>query len=151
MKEYKIRPMTIEDYPKVWELWLTIKGFAIRTVDDSFEGVERFLARNPGLSVVAEADGEIIGSILCGHDGRRGSLYHVCVREDCRRQGIGRAMVRTCVASLKAEKISKITLIAFIVNDTGNAFWRDIGWVKRKDVNTYDLIINEANVVTYNQ
>ncbi len=151
MKEYTIRPMTVDDYPKVRELWMTIKGFAIRTVDDSFEGVERFLARNPGLSVVAESEGEIVGSILCGHDGRRGSLYHVCVREDRRRQGIGRAMVRACVASLKKENISKITLIAFIVNDTGNAFWRDIGWVRRRDINTYDLIINEANVVTYNK
>ena len=151
MKEYTIRPMTIADYPKVWALWETIKGFALRHVDDSYEGVERFLARNAGLSVVAESDGEIIGSILCGHDGRRGSLYHVCVREDCRRQGIGRAMVRTCVDSLKREKISKITLIAFVVNDTGNRFWNDIGWVKRRDVNTYDLVINPDNIVTYNE
>lgn len=151
MNGYTIRVMTIEDYPRVWALWQTIKGFAIRSVDDSQEGVARFLARNPETSVVAEAGGEIVGAILCGHDGRRGSLYHVCVREDWRRRGIGRTMVRTCVEALKKAKISKITLIAFVVNDTGNAFWRDIGWVRREDVNTYDLVINPDNVVTYNR
>ena len=71
--------MQIEDYEQVYALWLTISGFAIRSVDDSKEGVERFLQRNPGISVVAEEDGKIVGAILCGHDGRRGCLYHVCV------------------------------------------------------------------------
>lgn len=88
-----IRTMTIDDYDGVHELWMTIKGFGIRSVDDSREGVERFLKRNPSTSVVAEEDGEIVGGILCGHDGRRGCLYHVCVREDYRRKGIGKAMV----------------------------------------------------------
>ena len=85
--------MTIEDYQGVHDLWMTIKGFAIRSIDDSREGVERFLKRNPATSVVAEENGEIVGSILCGHDGRRGCLYHVCVREDCRMRGIGKSMV----------------------------------------------------------
>ena len=67
--------MQIEDYEQVYALWLTISGFAIRSVDDSKEGVERFLQRNPGISVVAEEDGKIVGAILCGHDGRRGCLY----------------------------------------------------------------------------
>ena len=66
-----IRDMTIEDYDGVYTLWMTIKGFAIRSIDDAREGVERFLSRNPGISVVAVKDGEIVGSILCGHDGRR--------------------------------------------------------------------------------
>ena len=79
-----IRVMTIEDFDQVHALWMSIKGFGIRSVDDSKEGVERFLKRNPTTSVVAEEDGKIVGAILCGHDGRRGCLYHVCVREDCR-------------------------------------------------------------------
>ena len=74
----KIRTMTIDDYDGVATLWKTIKGFGIRSIDDSKEGVERFIKRNPTTSVVAEEDGKIIGSILCGHDGRRGTLYHVC-------------------------------------------------------------------------
>ena len=74
-----IRVMTIEDFDQVHALWMSIKGFGIRSVDDSKEGIERFLKRNPTTSVVAEEDGKIVGAILCGHDGRRGCLYHVCV------------------------------------------------------------------------
>ena len=83
--------MQIEDNAQVYALWLTISGFAIRSVDDSKEGVERFLQRNPGISVVAEEDGKIVGAILCGHDGRRGCLYQVCVDPAYRRRGIGPA------------------------------------------------------------
>ena len=89
--------MQIEDYEQVYALWLTISGFAIRSVDDSKEGVERFLQRNPGISVVAEEDGKIVGAILCGHDGRRGCLYHVCVDPAYRRRGIGKDMVVHCM------------------------------------------------------
>ena len=77
--EIKIRPMTIEDYDEVYALWMTIKGFGIRSIDDSREGTERFLKRNPTTSIVAEADGKLVGAILCGHDGRTGCFYHVCV------------------------------------------------------------------------
>ena len=84
-----IRTMTIEDFEQVHALWMTIKGFGIRSIDDSKEGVERFLKRNPTTSVVAEIDNKIVGSILCGHDGRRGCLYHVCVDEKYRRHGFG--------------------------------------------------------------
>ena len=85
-----IRTMTIADYDGVSSLWLSIKGFAIRSIDDSREGVDVFLKRNPTTSVVAEDNGVIIGSILCGHDGRRGTLYHVCVAQDYRNHGIGK-------------------------------------------------------------
>ena len=73
-----IRVMTIEDYDEVYKLWKKIRGFGIRSIDDSKEGVERFLRRNPTTSFVAVKEGKIVGSILCGHDGRQGSLYHVC-------------------------------------------------------------------------
>ena len=87
------RAMTIEDYEQVYDIWMHIKGFGIRSIDDSREGIARFLKRNPTTSVVAEVDGKIVGGILCGHDGRRGCFYHVCVRPEYRRQGIGKQMV----------------------------------------------------------
>ena len=118
-----VRIMTIEDYEGVYALWKKIKGFGIRSIDDSKEGVARFLKRNPTTSVVAEKDGRIVGSILCGHDGRRGCLYHVCVDEDYRRHGIGKRMVVFAMKALKEEKINKVSLIAFTENDIGNAFW----------------------------
>lgn len=141
--------MTLEDYEGIHTLWNTIKGFAIRSIDDSREGVGRFLNRNPKTSVVAVADGQIVGAILCGHDGRRGCLYHVCVRKDYRMQGIGKAMVVYCMERLKEEQISKVSLIAFTRNDIGNAFWKCIGWTKREDLNYYDFVLNAENITAF--
>ena len=146
-----IRRMTIEDYDGVKALWMTIRGFGIRSIDDSREGVERFLKRNPTTSVVAVEDGKVVGSILCGHDGRRGCLYHVCVHEDYRRRGIGKAMVVRAMEALKAEQISKVSLIAFTKNDIGNAFWNTIGWTERLDLNYYDFVLNTENITAFNQ
>ena len=146
-----IREMKIEDYEKVYALWKTIKGFGIRSVDDSKEGIERFLKWNPGLSVVAEERGEIVGAILCGSDGRRGCLYHVCVHKDFRRQGIGKTMVVWCMEKLKELQINKVSLIAFTQNDIGNAFWKEIGWTKREDLNYYDFTLNEKNITAFIQ
>lgn len=151
MDKLVIRNMTIEDYDGVYELWMSIKGFAIRSIDDSKEGVERFLLRNPGSSVVAVEGGKIVGSILCGHDGRRGCLYHVCVHENYRMQGIGKSMVVYCMNALEKEHISKVSLIAFTRNDIGNAFWKEIGWTKREDLNYYDFVLNRENIVNYNK
>ena len=150
MDHLNISVMTIEDYPQVKALWMTIRGFAIRSIDDSLEGVRRFLLRNPTTSAVARVDGEVVGAVLCGHDGRRGCLYHVCVREDWRRRGIGKAMVVFCMNALRNENISKVSLIAFTTNDVGNAFWKEIGWVRRTDLNYYDFTLNEENVVRFN-
>lgn len=146
-----IRTMNISDYDQVSSLWMCIKGFAIRSLDDSREGIERFLKRNPTTSVVAEKDGIIIGSILCGHDGRRGCFYHVCVHPDHRRHGIGKAMVVFAMNALKDESINKVSLIAFTKNDIGNAFWRTIGWTRREDLNYYDFTLNEENIVRFNE
>ena len=146
-----IRVMKIEDYYGVKALWMKIKGFGIRSIDDSREGVERFIKRNPTTSVVAVEDGKIVGSILCGHDGRRGCLYHVCVDEEYRMRGIGKNMVVAAMEALKAEGINKVSLIAFTKNDIGNAFWKEIGWTKREDLNYYDFTLNEANITAFNQ
>ena len=150
-QDYIIREMQMTDYEQVHELWMQIHGFGIRSIDDSKEGVERFIRRNPTTSMVAEADGKIIGAILCGHDGRRGCLYHVCVAEAYRKHGIGQQMVDTCVEALKKEHINKVNLIAFQKNDIGNHFWQELGWTFRTDVNYYEYITNEENVTTYNE
>ena len=108
--KYEIRVMTIDDYDEVYSLWQTIHGFGIRSIDDSREGVLRFLKRNPTTSVVAVEDGKIVGAILCGHDGRRGCLYHVCVDEHYRKCGIGKSMVVACMRALQAEHINKVSI-----------------------------------------
>ena len=132
-----IREMTMTDYDQVYGLWTEIKGFGIRSIDDSWDGVERFLRRNPTTSVVAVQNGHIIGNILCGHDGRTGCFYHVCVAPGYRKHGIGYRMVRFAMEALQKEGVSKSSLIAFKENEVGNVFWQGIGWGEREDVNTY--------------
>lgn len=145
-----LRAMKPGDYELVYALWKSIKGFSMKSVDDSKEGVERFLKRNPNTSVIAIENGSLVGSILCGHDGRRGYFYHVSVRKDYQRRGIGTKMVVWCMEALKKEHISKISLIAFTNNDGGNAFWKKIGWVWRSDANFYDFALDPENIERFN-
>ena len=148
MADVQILPMTEADYDAVRALWMTIRGFGIRAMDESREDVVRFIRRNPTTSVVAKADGRVIGSILCGSDGRQGALYHVCVAEEFRRQGIGTRMVGYCMQQLKALGINKVGLIAFTKNGGGNAFWKQIGW-KKVDVNYYEFVLNAENITHF--
>ena len=136
-----IRPMTIDDYDDAYALWNASLA-SLRTMNDSREAVERFLRRNPGISVVAEEDGGLVGSILCGHDGRRGYLYHVSVGRAHRRGGVGQAMVRACLAALRAEGITKCALVAFTTNAGGNAFWEAMGFQAREDLYYRDVALN---------
>ncbi len=148
IEQVVIREMRITDYEGVAQLWAHIRGFYIRSIDDSKEGIERFLKRNPNTSVVALLDNHIIGSILCGHDGRYGSLYHVCVHKNYRMQGIGKSMVKFALNALRKENISTISLIAFSDNKEGNAFWSELGWDIKGNVNRYELSLNQDNIST---
>ena len=149
LPEVVISPMIPEDYDEVRDLWLTIHGFGIRALDDSREDIERFIRRNPTTSVVARADGRIVGSILCGSDGRQGTLYHVCVAKEYRRRRIGTQMVGFCMHQLRIMSINKVSLIAFAKNDIGNAFWNKIGWIRKTDVNYYVFDLNEKNITKF--
>ena len=149
MEKYSIMPMTDDDYDDVRALWMTIRGFGIRALDDSREDIQRFIRRNPTTSVVARMDGRIVGSILCGSDGRQGALYHVCVAREYRRRGIGTHMVGYCMHQLRLMGINKVSLIAFTSNDAGNAFWKQIGWTRKSDVNYYEFVLNEQNITRF--
>jgi len=149
MNELIIEPMTETDYDEVHALWLTIRGFGIRALDDSREDIQRFIRRNPTTSVVARVNGRIVGSILCGSDGRQGALYHVCVDRDYRRHGIGTRMVSACMEQLRLMGINRVALIAFTRNEAGNAFWRKIGWTEKSDVNYYTFELNHQNVTRF--
>ena len=129
-----IRPMTIADYDQLRALWLSTPGMGLNDLDDSREGIARFIARNPHASFVAEQDERLIGAIMCGHDGRRGYIYHTCVRADRQGEGIGRALVDAALDALKAEGIHKVALVVFDRNEKGNAFWEKMGFTVREDL-----------------
>ncbi len=141
----EIRQMTIEDYDKVYKLWTSTAGMGMRNLDDSFQGIKKFLKRNPTTNYIAQVDDKIIGVILCGHDGRRGYIYHSAVDSDYRENGVGKALVNAALHALKKEEINKVALVAFGSNDLGNKFWQSLGFDKRDDLIYRNLSINENN------
>lgn len=142
----KIRPMSIEDYNEVYKLWTNTDGMGMRSLDDSLEGIDKFLKRNPSTNFVAQEGDKIIGVILCGHDGRRGFIYHTAVGIDYRGKGIGKALVDAALGALRKEKINKVALVVFAANDLGNKFWQSLGFDKRDDLVYRNLSINDNNV-----
>jgi ribosomal protein S18 acetylase RimI-like enzyme len=138
--------MLIEDYDEVYQLWAGTAGMGMRSVDDSLEGIAKFLKRNPSTSFLAQSENEMVGIILCGHDGRRGYIYHTAVKQDYRNKGIGKALVATALDALKKEQINKVALVAFSTNDLGNKFWQSIGFEIRNDLIYRNISMNEKNV-----
>ena len=141
-----IRNFTMEDYDEVYQLWKSTPGMGLRSMDDSREGIERFMKRNPNTNFVAVETGSILGAILSGHDGRRGFLYHTCVKNSYRRRSIGRKLVEKVMDAMRQEGINKLSLVCFSENESGNQFWKSLGWIKREDLNFYSLSIHEDNV-----
>ena len=124
-----LRPMTAADYPQVLALWQRSEGVGLGE-SDTADAVARFLERNPGMSAVAESSaGEIVGAVLCGHDGRRGYLHHLAVSRAHRRQGIARRLVRFCFSGLAREKILKCNVFVIRESPDSIAFWTHNGWV----------------------
>ena len=160
MENLKIRRASEKDIPVIDRLLYAVSKVHSDVRPDLFkQGTKKYndaelqniLSDDTTPVFVAEKDGKIVGSILCGHDGRRGCLYHVCVDEAYRRHGIGKAMVVKAMEALKAEQINKVCLIAFTKNDIGNAFWNTIGWTEREDLNYYDFVLNDANITAFNE
>ena len=139
----QIRKMTIQDYEKVYELWMSCKNMGFNDIDDSKEGIARFLERNPKTSFVALENENLIGIILGGHDGRRGYIYHLSVNENYRKNGIGSELVKNCLESFKQEKISKVALLVFKYNEVGNSFWEKQGFILREDINYRNVALRE--------
>ncbi len=129
-----IRKLTIADYDKVYALWLSCKGMGLNNLDDSRNGIERFLKRNPETCFVAENSGEVIGVIIAGNDGRRGYIYHIAVNPEYRRKGIAKALVNSALKALRDLGINKTALVVFERNADGNAFWESIGFTSRDDL-----------------
>ncbi|MBQ9208236.1 MAG: GNAT family N-acetyltransferase [Oscillospiraceae bacterium] len=141
---YQIRKLTIEDYDAMLELWNSTEQSrrALNPVDDSREGIDRYLRRNPHTCFGAVSEDRLIGVILTGHDGRRGIIHHMCVSSEYRRQGIASALVQTAEAALREEGIQKIFCLVFIDNDNANSFWEKMGYSLRSNLNYRNKSLN---------
>ncbi len=129
-----VRKMTIGDYDSVYDLWVNTSGMGLNDIDDSRDGINKYLLRNPNTCFVAENDNKIIGVILTGHDGRRGMIHHMAVKQNEQRKGIGEKLLDTALNALKNEGIHKVFLVVFEKNEKGNTFWEKQGFTKRADL-----------------
>ena len=129
-----IREMVEEDYDQVYQLWLSCAGMGLNDLDDSKEGIARFLQRNPQTCLVAVENQMIIGAILVGSDGRRAYIYHTAVHPNYRRRGVARQLVETVLTVLDDLKIHKVALVVFKRNIEGNQFWERLGFSVREDL-----------------
>ncbi len=146
-----IRQVTIKDYDGIYTLWNSTEQSrrALNPVDDSREGIERYLRRNPNTCFLAlSEDGsgdepKVVGVILTGHDGRRAIIHHLCVHPSFRREGIASQLVQKAEEALRKEGINKIFGLVFKDNDAANAFWENQGYTVRTNLNYRNKSLNE--------
>lgn len=142
----KLKILTIEDYDALYDMWINTPGMGLNETDDSREGIEIYLKRNPNTCFAAFEDGRLVGAILSGHDGRRGFISHTAVSVNCRKQGMGRQLVEAAMDALEREGIHKVALVVFERNQLGNAFWERLGFVSRED-----LVYRNKNIHALNR
>lgn len=130
----KIRKMLISDYDEVYALWMSCAGMGLNNLDDSRDGINKFIKRNPDTCFVAENDNQLVGAIMVGNDGRRGYIYHTAVNPQYRKQGIARRLVDTAMQALEQCGINKAALVVFNKNENGNEFWEKLGFTVREDL-----------------
>jgi N-acetylglutamate synthase len=135
----KIREMTIDDFDQVITLMRQTTGVTVRDADTK-EAVGRYLARNPGFSFIAEVEGELVGCMMSGHDGRRGYLQHLIVAPDHRNKGIAKRLVNASLDKLEAEGILKTHVEVLATNSLAIEFWQKIGWMRRTDIDRYSFV-----------
>lgn len=136
-----MRLMKTEDYKEIYDLWNECEGMDINDIDESEEGIGKYLERNPSTCFVEERDGKIVGVIMAGHDGRRGTLHHLAVRKSWRRQGIGRALCAQALMALHDQGIKKAGLFIYNDNEVGLAFWKQERFVSHDDYEYYDKVL----------
>ena len=134
----ELRTFTDADHARAFALWLVTPGVGLSAAD-SPEGIQTFLARNPGTSFTAWYDQALVGTILCGHDGRRGLIHHLVTAPSHRRQGIATMLLRAGLDALRQHGIDKCHLLVFSSNLGGLSFWRGVGAQERTELSLLSL------------
>ena len=144
--EYRIKQVTIADYDAIYELWVSTEQSrrSLNPIDDSREGIDRYLKRNPNTCFAAVKDDRIIGVILTGHDGRRAIIHHMCIHPDYQRLGIAAHLVSLAEDALRKEGIQKLFCLVFKDNEAANAFWEQQGYSLRTNLNYRNKSLNKA-------
>jgi len=128
----KIREFKIDDYPFVRDLW-QIAGLILRPGDE-LEDVKLKLQRDPDLFLVAEQDGIIVGSVIGGWDGRRGWIYHLAIKPEHQRKGIGLGLIREVEKRLISKGAKKVNAQVYKWNQQSSKFFKAIGYEAQPDL-----------------
>jgi len=150
MGEVMFRPFTLNDHTNALALWQQCEGVGLSSADEK-SAIARYLTRNPGMSFVAVHENQLVGAILCGHDGRRGFIHHLAVHPKFRRHGIGGQLVKRGIAALAADGIDKCHLFIFHENELGKAFWKSVGYSLRTDIQIMSQFIGGQNAAARHQ
>jgi putative acetyltransferase len=141
MTTFKIRKFIDGDTDAALRLWQRTEGIGLSDADRP-DRLREFLSRNPGLSRVAVSEGNLIGTILCGTDGRRGYIHHLAVAAESRRNGVGRTLVEAALSALNLIGIRKCHVFVFQSNPFGTLFWESSGWQRRDDLHVYSKMLD---------
>jgi len=140
---FEIREFAGDDIDAALQLWRRTEGIGLTDADQP-DQLREFLTRNPGLSRVAVCGGELVGTILCGTDGRRGYIHHLAVAVESRRQGAGRALLSETLAALRRFGIVKCHAFVFRSNRSGGFFWERSGWQRRDDLHVFSRVLDSG-------
>jgi ribosomal protein S18 acetylase RimI-like enzyme len=134
MKRKEAMPITVStrefrvaDFGEALSIWKTVEGVEVAEGDSEPE-VKEYLLHNPGLSRVAVSGETIVGAVLCGHDGRRGLIYHLAVAPAHQGKGIGRQLLQECIRGLHGIGITRALILVSGENAKGRSFWLRNGW-----------------------
>lgn len=122
-----IEKMTLRHYEAAVKLWKQCEGVHLGKADER-EAIARYLRRNAGMSLVAMDNGRLVGTVLCGHDGRRGILHHLAVAKDCRGKGVGKLLATQACEGLKAVGLDRCWILILADNGAARQFWKALGW-----------------------
>ena len=140
-----VRYFCIEDYGAVVALWRRTEGVGLNE-SDTRRAIAAYLRRNPRFSFIAENDGQIVGAVLCGHEGRRGYLHHLAVAKPYRQRGIGRRLVDACLAKLRKAGIPRCNIFIFANNAKGMKFWAHTGWKLRTELRVMQIRLDDSRL-----
>ena len=143
--DYEIREMNMGDYENAIFLWKHTEGIELSGADGR-DHISHFLEKNSGLCFCAYNGKSLIGTILCGEDGRRGYIYHLAVEKDFRKLGAGKELVKISLLALRKLGIQKCHLFVVADNYLGKHFWQHIGWELRDDIEVMSIEINHNSV-----
>ena len=148
--DIELREFNLMDFDKIITLWRNCEGIGLSAADEP-ERIRMYLERNPGCSFTAWDGADLVGAVLCGHDGRRGYLHHLAVDQAYRRRGIGKMLMKKCLDAIQAQGIDKVHIFVYRDNEKAARFWQRNGWYKRDDLALMSIDINVGRNIETNQ